>query len=99
MNVSVNTVDNISTFTIEGRIDTLTAPELEKAFTEAEPVSDKVIFDMSGVDYISSAGMRVIIAVHRAMTKKNGLVLKGLSKNVRTIINLTGFTKILNIEE
>ncbi len=99
MNVSVNTVDNISTFTIEGRIDTLTAPELDKAFTEAEPVSDKVIFDMSGVDYISSAGMRVIIAVHRAMTTKNGLVLKGLSKNVRTIINLTGFTKILNIEE
>ena len=39
MNVSVNTVDNISTFTIEGRIDTLTAPELDKAFTEAEPVS------------------------------------------------------------
>ena len=99
MNVSVNTVDNISTFTIEGRIDTLTAPELDKAFTEAEPVSDKVIFDMSGVDYISSAGMRVIIAVHRPMTKKNGLVLKGLSKNVRTIINLTGFTKVLNIEE
>ena len=99
MNVSVNTVDNISTFTIEGRIDTLTAPELDKAFAEAEPVSDKVIFDMSGVDYISSAGMRVIIAVHRAMTKKNGLVLKGLSKNVQTIINLTGFTKILNIEE
>ena len=55
MNVSVNTVDNISTFTIEGRIDTLTAPELDKAFTEAEPVSDKVIFDMSGVECASSS--------------------------------------------
>ena len=99
MTVSINTIDNISTFVIEGRIDTLTAPELEKAFSDAEPASDKVIFDMSGVDYISSAGMRVIIAVHRTMAKKEGLVLKGLTKNVKTIINLTGFTKVLNIEE
>ena len=44
MNVSVNTVDHISTFTIEGRIDTLPAPELDKAFTEAEPVSDRSSF-------------------------------------------------------
>ena len=43
--------------------------------------------------------MRAIVTAHRAMAKKDGLVLKGLSKNVRNIINLTGFTKILNIEE
>ena len=43
--------------------------------------------------------MRVIVAAHRAMAPKGGLVLRGLTKNVSTIINLTGFNKILNIEE
>ena len=43
--------------------------------------------------------MRVIVAAHRAMLPKDGLVLRGLTKNVRTIINLTGFNNILNIEE
>ncbi len=99
MNLSVTSESNTYTFTISGRIDTLTAPELETKFTEIEPHADKVIFDMTGVEYISSAGMRAIVATHRAMAKKDGLVLKGLTKNVRTIINLTGFTKILHIEE
>lgn len=54
---------------------------------------------MREVEYISSAGMRVIVAAHRAMAPKGGLVLRGLTKNVSTIINLTGFNKILNIEE
>ena len=54
---------------------------------------------MHKFEYISSAGLRVIVAAHRAMLPKDGLVLRGLTKNVRTIINLTGFNNILNIEE
>ena len=99
MNLSVTTENKVSTFIISGTIDTLTAPALDAKFSEIEPEADKVIFDMTEVEYISSAGMRAIVTAHRAMAKKDGLVLKGLSKNVRNIINLTGFTKILNIEE
>ena len=99
MNTTVTFNDNVCTIAISGRIDTLTSADLEKVFHEVEPKADKVIFDMTEVEYVSSAGMRVIVSVHRDMLKKDGLVLKGLTKNVSTIINLTGFNKILNIEE
>lgn len=99
MYLSVTSAQKVYTIAVSGRIDTLTAPELESKFREIENDADKVIFDMHEVEYISSAGMRVIVAAHRAMTPKNGLVLKGLTKNVSTIINLTGFNNVLNIEE
>ena len=99
MNLTVSSENKAYTIAISGRIDTLTAPELESKFREIENDADQLIFDMHEVEYISSAGMRVIVAAHRAMAPKNGLVLRGLTKNVRTIINLTGFHKILNIEE
>ncbi|MEE1261454.1 STAS domain-containing protein [Ruminococcus sp.] len=99
MNLTVTSENKVYTIAITGRIDTLTAPELESKFREIEKNAEKLIFDMREVEYISSAGMRVIVAAHRAMLPKDGLVLRGLTKNVRTIINLTGFNNILNIEE
>ena len=99
MNLTVSSENKVYTIAVSGRIDTLTAPELEEKFREIENDAEKLIFDMREVEYISSAGMRVIVAAHRAMAGKNGFVLKGLTKNVSTIINLTGFNKILNIED
>lgn len=99
MNLTVTSENKVYTIAITGRIDTLTAPELESKFREIEKNAEKLIFDMHEVEYISSTGMRVIVAAHRAMLPKDGLVLRGLTKNVRTIINLTGFNNILNIEE
>ncbi|MBQ9679342.1 MAG: STAS domain-containing protein [Ruminococcus sp.] len=99
MTTAISFENDVYTVVISGRIDTLTAPELEQTFKEIEPKANKVIFDMNAVEYVSSAGMRAIIAVHRAMSQKGGLVLRGLTKNVRTIINLTGFNKVLTIEE
>ena len=99
--MTVTTVknDNICTMTLEGRIDSLTSSELSHAIAEQTPSCDKLILDMSGVSYISSAGIRVIVATHREMASKDGLVLRGLSSSVKTIISLTGFQKRLNIEE
>ena len=98
MTINKTVYNNVCTLFIEGRIDTLTAPELEQAFADNADSCDKMIFDMSNVDYISSAGLRVVVVAHREMQKKDGLVLKNLSKNVASIINLTGFNKALNIE-
>jgi anti-anti-sigma factor len=99
MTANVSNEGDVYTIAITGRIDTISAPELEEEFNRIEPKAEKVIFDMTGVDYISSAGMRMIVAVHRKMASKGGLVLRGLKKNVRAIINLTGFSKVLTIEE
>ena len=98
MTINKTLENGVCTLFIEGRIDTLTAPQLEQAYADNADICDKMIFDMSNVDYISSAGLRVVVVAHREMKKKDGLVLKNLSKNVQSIINLTGFNKALNIE-
>jgi anti-sigma B factor antagonist len=62
MTITAAEKDNTCTLYIEGRIDTLTAPQLEQAFAEHAENCDKMVFDFSKVDYISSAGLRVIVA-------------------------------------
>ena len=84
---------------VEGRIDTLTAPELEQSVMDNAQNSDKIILDMAGVEYISSAGLRVLLVAQKEMRKKEGFVLRNLNKNVQTILNLTGFNKVLVVEE
>ena len=98
MSIHAVVEDRVCSLSVAGRIDTLTAPELEQAFADHSAECDKMIFDLSEVDYISSAGLRVIVAAHREMEKKNGLILRGLSKNVESIIKLTGFNRIMHIE-
>ena len=99
MNITVKNEEKVYTLIIEGRVDTLTAPELEKVFRDNAEQADKMIFDMYGVDYISSAGIRAIVSAYKAMGSKDGLVLKGLRNNVLTIIRMTGLEKKLTIEE
>ena len=99
MNITVKNEEKVYTLIIEGRVDTLTAPELEKTFRDNAEKADKMIFDMNGVDYVSSAGIRAIVSAYRAMGSKGGLVLKGLRNNVLTIIRMTGLEKKLTIEE
>lgn len=89
--------ERVCTIAIEGSIDTLTAPELEREINTAGQDCDKMILDMTGVDYISSAGLRVVVGANHAMGKEN-LTLKGLSTNVYEIFRMTGFTKYMNIE-
>lgn len=82
---------------IEGSIDTLTAGELEQAVNDAAPQCDKMILDMTKVDYISSGGLRVVVGANHTVGKEK-LTLRGLAPNVLEIFRLTGFTKYLNIE-
>ena len=89
--------ENVCTITIEGQIDTLTASELEQAVNEAVPKCEKMILDMSAVDYISSGGLRVVVGANHKVGKGN-LTLRGLAPNVYEIFRLTGFTKFMIIE-
>lgn len=98
MNINAALEGNVCTMAIEGKVDTLTAPRFEQAFEEYSEKCDKMIFDFADTEYISSAGLRVILVAHRKMEQKGGLILKNLNKNVETIINMTGFSKKFNIE-
>ena len=95
MKLNATNENNICTIMIEGSIDALTSPELEQAIFAAG--TEKVILDMTGVDYISSAGLRVVVGANHKLGRDN-LTLRGLAPNVLEIFRLTGFTKYLNIE-
>ena len=84
-------------FEIEGRIDTLNSGELEEAVNEVCDNCDKLVLDMTGVDYVSSAGIRVIIQAHQTLGKEN-FSLKNVPGNVMELFKMTGFQKVLNFE-
>lgn len=83
---------------VEGRLDTVTAPVLEKEIKENVNGMKKLILDFSDLDYISSAGLRVILAAQKIMNKQGEMIVKNVNETVNEIFDITGFSDILTIE-
>ncbi|MCI6225913.1 MAG: STAS domain-containing protein [Clostridiales bacterium] len=84
---------------LEGRLDTLTAPEAEEVFNQMAERFEKIVLNMAGMEYVSSAGLRTLKRLHMAMKKKNGsLVLTNVRKMVMEVFEMTGFAGLLNFE-
>ncbi len=83
---------------IEGSLDTLTAPELEKALAPQWNGIAELILDFSGVDYISSAGLRVVMEADRRMADRGKMTLRNVNDDVRTVFEITGFDELLKFE-
>ena len=86
------------TVTIAGRLDTTTAPELEAEFKKSIPGVEKLILDFTALEYLSSAGLRVLLAAQKAMNKQGGMVIKNVNETINEIFEVTGFIDILTIE-
>ena len=84
--------------TAEGRLDTITAPELEGVIREIVPSVTELVLDFEKLDYISSAGLRVLLSTHKNMTGKGGLKIVNVSRPIMKIFEVTGFSEILTIE-
>ena len=84
---------------LEGRLDTLTAPEAEEVFNQMAERFEKIVLNMAGMEYVSSAGLRTLKRLHMAMKKKNGsLVLPNVRKMVMEVFEMTGFAGLLKFE-
>lgn len=83
---------------IEGRLDTTTAPLLENTVNELSAETKHLILDMHGVEYISSAGLRVLLGAQKKMNKIGNMKLIGVCDAVMEILEMTGFVDILMIE-
>ncbi|MGN0648830.1 MAG: STAS domain-containing protein [Oscillospiraceae bacterium] len=83
---------------IEGRLDTNTAPQLENFLMENTDGITDIIIDMAKLEYISSAGLRVILGVHKKMSRVGTLKVKNVCPDVKEVFDMTGFSDILNIE-
>ncbi len=86
------------TLSIEGRLDTLTAPELEKTIDNDLGGIEKLVLDLEKLDYISSAGLRVLLHAEKIMQRLGGMRVKNVSETVMEIFAVTGFDEILTIE-
>ena len=98
--MKINYTKEVSALTVtpEGRIDTITAPELEKKLCEILDGVSELVLDMAGGEYVSSAGLRVILKVQKQMTRQGKMKLIGVNENVMEVFEITGFSDILNIE-
>ncbi len=83
---------------VEGRLDTMTAPELEASLKESLDGADTLTLDFSKLDYISSAGLRVLLSAHKAMASRGGMKVTNANEIVREVFDVTGFSDILTIE-
>ena len=82
---------------LEGRLDTMTAPNLEAELKNLDGV-ESLVLDLSGLEYISSAGLRVLLSAHKTMSVRSGMKVTNAGEIVREVFEVTGFSDILNIE-
>ena len=98
MEIEKNIKESELSVAVKGRIDTMTAPQLEQELSLDGITS--LVFDLVDVDYVSSAGLRLFLSSHKQMMKQGGkMVLRHLRPVVREVFDLTGFSDILNLEE
>ena len=81
----------------EGRLDTMTAPQLEAALQEALPGVEELTFDFDKLEYISSAGLRVLLSAQKTMNKQGAMKVIHANEMIMEIFEVTGFADILNI--
>lgn len=98
MNIIKNQNDGILTIALEGRLDTTTAPELEQEIKSSLDNVTELVMDFAKLDYISSAGLRVLLSAHKMMMKKDGMKVIHANQMVMEVFEVTGFADILNIE-
>lgn len=97
MKIDKNLKGNTLTITLEGRLDTNTVPELEKEVEVLDGVK-KLIFDFKNLEYISSAGLRIILVLHKKMNNQGSITIKNVKENVKEVFEITGFSDILDIK-
>ena len=90
--------DAVYTLKLTGRLNAVSAPQLENQLSHSYEGTTRLVLDFSGIDYISSAGLRVILIAQKQMAKRGTLVLKNVVPEVMDVFEMTGFTGILKFE-
>lgn len=98
MKIDLKKDGNKLTIKLDGKLDTNTSPDLDAKIGELEGV-EEVIIDMKKLDYISSAGLRVLLSMQKVMNKQGKMTITNVCSNVMDIFEVTGFSDILDIEE
>lgn len=98
MNITEKKNGNQLCISLEGRLDTTTAPELEKVLDGSLDGVTELAFDMGELDYLSSAGLRILLSTQKRMNKQGSMKVMNVNETVMEIFEVTGFADILTIE-
>ena len=98
LNITKTIDEGKADYMLEGRLDTVTAPELEKELKASLDGISELTLDFDKLDYISSAGLRVLLSTQKVMTKQGALKIVHVNETIMEIFEVTGFTDILTIE-
>ena len=98
MTINIEKENDVTIIKVDGRLDTTTAPELEKVINGEGDALKNLVLDFKGVDYISSAGLRVILTAQKKMNVQGHMELNNVSEAVMDIFEMTGFAEILEIK-
>ena len=98
MKISKDLKDGNLILYIEGEINSFTAPELEEVIDNDLNGVKSLVLDLKDVEYLSSAGLRVLLVAHKVMAKQGKMSLRNINKSVMEVFDITGFSNILDIE-
>lgn len=98
MTINKTNENGILTVQLSGRLDTTTAPELEAFLSNELSSVQELVFDFAELQYISSAGLRVLLTSQKTMNRQGRMVVKNVSEDVMEVFDVTGFSDILTIE-
>lgn len=89
---------NELTVNLTGRLDTTTAPQLEAELKQNISGVEKLVLDFAALEYLSSAGLRVLLAAQKTMNKQGEMIIRNVNDTIQDIFEVTGFSEILTIE-
>ena len=98
MTIEINKTETETIIEIVGRLDTITAPALDKTINEDIGDTKNLVLDVKGMEYISSAGLRVLLSAQKKMQKIGSMKVTGVCEEVMEVFEMTGFADILVIE-
>ncbi|MDY6285641.1 MAG: STAS domain-containing protein [Fibrobacter sp.] len=98
MNINKNLAGQTLTIAVDGRLDTLTASELDAEIQGKLDGISELVFDFQNLDYISSAGLRILLSAQKVMNKQGRMVIRNAKSEVKEIFEVTGFNDILTLE-
>lgn len=97
MQIEKKTENFVVTFSLEGRLDTMTAPQLEAEIQGKLDGVTELYFDFAKLSYISSAGLRVLLTAQKIMNKQGKMIIKNVCAEIKEIFEVTGFSDILTL--
>lgn len=97
LNIQKTVENNTAVFTLEGRLDTVTGSEFERVLVETLPDLTDLTLDLTGLDYISSAGLRILLSAQKQMNRQGEMKITGVNETIAEIFEVTGFSTILTI--